>query len=114
MKTLTKVSLLASPYLQMHVQQTYVVIQHLFCSYAELLRNNRLRYILIEYATVSKEREVGGITYFTKYLQDRQHFIEILPRDKSEWIFFCYLKFSFDACLFLWRTQYTIYCVLKS
>ena len=56
MKTLYNVSLLASPYSQLHVQQTYVVIQHLFCSYAELLRNNRLRCILVEYATISKER----------------------------------------------------------
>ena len=77
MKTLYKVSLLASPYSQLHVQQTYVVIQHRFCSYAELLRNNRQRCILVEYATVSKERGVGGIAYFTQYLQDRQHFIEI-------------------------------------
>ena len=56
MKTLYKVSLLASPYSQLHVQQTYVVIQHLFCSHPDLLRNNRQRCILAEYATVSKER----------------------------------------------------------
>ena len=59
MKTLYKVSLLASPYSQLLVQQTYVVIQHLFCSYADLLRNNRQLCILVEYATVSKER--GGV-----------------------------------------------------
>ena len=77
MKDLHKLFLLPSPYPKMHVQQTYVVIQHLFCSYAELLRNNRLQCILVEYATVSKERELENIAYFTQYLQDRQHFIEI-------------------------------------
>ena len=69
MKALYKVSLLASPYSQLHIQQTYVVhvIQHLFCSHADLLRNNRQRCILAEFVTVSKGEHIGGISNFTQY-----------------------------------------------
>ena len=56
MKDLHKLFLLPSPYPQMHVQQTYVVIQHRFCLHADLLRNNHQWCILDEYATVSEER----------------------------------------------------------
>ena len=54
MKALYKVSLLASPYPQLHIQQTYVITQHLFCLQAVLLRNNRQRCIRDEYATVAR------------------------------------------------------------